>query len=196
MSTKRLGLIAGLTFCLALSLPCSSTAGDINGTWNGVVSFSIQDYQNLQLVGSSSGSVAGQMSLAYDSSVHTMSMSIGEFQIIGDQLFDPFGPNAATGTMFGDVSPGPGYDGAPIGNYSVDYLSILPDGSIDASSGFAAGDLSIVTLTPFGTGEIIFLSFHTVPEPSSIVLAAPAVLAIGVVGWMQRPRRRLWSRLA
>ncbi len=106
MGTKRLGLIAGLTFCLALSLPCSSSAGDINGTWNGLVTYSIDEIVTGNLVGSSSGAYIGEMSLKYSASDNLLSMSIGQFEITGGQYFDPFGPNSATGTVFGDYYPG------------------------------------------------------------------------------------------
>jgi|SRR5208283_3490603 len=193
MGTKALGLVAALAFFSALSLPRSSSAQDVYGNWDGAVTFSIDEFQGGVLVGASSGAYYGEMSLDYSTSDHLLSMTIGEFEIIGYQQFDPFGPNSATGTVFGDHFPG--FPPFPIGNFSVNYQSVLPDGSINTSNGFAAGDIFINAAGEAATGEVIFTSFQTVPEPSSVALAGAALLLIGIFAWMRRFRPRPWSML-
>ena len=132
-----------------------------------------------------------------------LSISIGGYTITGDlsanpSLFfptSPFGPNSAAGSLIGNDS-GLSYIGFPVGDFTVNYQSILPDGSIVASNGPALGDLFIPLGHPILFGETIFVSFQTVPEPASIVLAAAALLMIGVFAGMRRSRPRPWSRLA
>jgi hypothetical protein len=193
MSTRAFGVAAALAFVLAISLPRCSSAQDVSGVWDGAVTYSVDQFQGGLPVGSTSGAYFGQMSLDYSPSNDLLSMSIGQFQITGYQFFDPFGPDSATGTVFGDYSPGfPPY---PVGNYSVDYTSVLPDGPIDVSGGFAAGDLFIDTVGEPGTGEVIFASFQTVPEPASVALAGVALLIVGVAAWMRRVRPQPSSQI-
>ncbi len=207
MSTRGLGLIAALAFFSAVSLPRSSCAGEIHGDWYGAVTFDIVQYGAGPPI-SSSGAYYGEMSLDYidTPAEQELSMTIGGYTIIGGQfanpsLFfpnNPFGANSASGSVFGTVFPGPGYLGYPVGNFAVNYQSIPPDGSIDTSSGYADGDMFLAIGHPILFGETIFVSFQTVPEPSSIVLAGAALLMImiGIFAWMRRFRPRPWSRLA
>jgi len=204
MSTKGLGLVAALAFLSAVSLPRSSSAGEIYGNWYGAVTFQIVDYDVVP-PSSSSGAYYGEMSLDYidNPSEQELSISIGGYTISGNQfanpsLFfpnNPFGPNSAGGSMIGNLS-NPSYAGFPTANFFVDYQSILPDGSIDTSYGSALGDIFLPAAHPGIIGETIFVSFQTVPEPSSIVLAGAALLMIGIFAWMRRSRPRPWSRLA
>jgi len=129
---------------------------------------------------------------------HEFTESIGATTIIGDQfvnpslffLNDPFGPNSASGSVLGDVTANPGYLGYPVGDFAVNYQSILPDGAIDTSSGSADGDMFLAMGHPILFGETVFVSFQTVPEPSSMVLAGAALLMTGIFEWMRRFRPR------
>jgi hypothetical protein len=103
-------------------------------------------------------------------------MAMGDLGPLGPAA-DPFGPNAASGTFYGDAYPGPGYLGAPIVNYAVNYSSIFPGGIIHTSGGVANADVSGLTIGPTGDGAVFFFSFQSVPEPSSLALAAIGFVA-------------------
>lgn len=199
MTVKRVVLVAVLTFVSALWLPLSARAGGISGTWNGLVSYNIQTYVDLMLTGTVAGTSGGQMSLGYDSgelsiTISSSTPSIGEYRIIGDQglgpVPNPFGPNGGSGFFYGDLYPDSGFGDEFLANFSVSYPSILPDGSINTTSGFADGDVSGNTFGPLASGEVFFVSFSTVPEPSSLVLAASALLIAGVFATTKRVRSR------
>jgi hypothetical protein len=200
--TRKLGVIAVATLLSALSLPRSSSAqgfpspdpvGPLYGSWNGFETFEISVYKNgqQQPVGGFSGSGPATLTIGADF------MEIGTIWGQGQNLpIDQFGPTSASGGYNFNVGPG----GFSSGNFFVTYQSILPDGQIDVGNGTAVADLTSTFHYPIPgpseLGETVgFATFTTVPEPSSIVPAALAVLVIAVVAWMRgfcrRPRARL-----
>jgi hypothetical protein len=197
-STYTLAILPTTLACLlALSLPRSSIAGEISGTWDGVVSYSIQDLVLGQPTNSYSGSFLGVMTLDYSVSNDELLMYIGsnpfpipsDEEVVGYLHPGSFGPNGAGGTVYGTIYPGEGnWEGRylPLGQFSASYPSILPDGTIDTSYGSAVGDISGVSGNVWGTGYSFSISFSTIPEPSSIVLAASALLIIGIFAWVRR----------
>ncbi len=199
MNNKRAVLIAVLAFLLALSVPRSSTAGEIYGTWDGIVTYSFQDFENGQPTYSSSGSYLGVMTLQASESTHELSMYITAVSqpfsgqlLVGGLAPGTFGPNAASGTVVGLIYPGDvyPYSGPFYGNFSITYQSIFPDGQIDTSNGMAVGDIMENYSSPEGNGENSSLYFYsvTIPEPSSMVLAASAILLIGIFERVRRSR--------
>jgi len=201
VKSKPAVLIAALAYLLALSIPRSSGAGEIAGTWDGVVFESGQGYVNGQLTYSNSRSYFGVMSLDYSVSTDELSMYIGpgpfpEQQLVGFLYPGSFGPNGASGTVVATIFPGFEYAGYPVGHFSASYQSILPDGSIDTSNGYADGSIYENFVGPLGTGEVITASFQTIPEPPSIVPAASALLIIGIFAWVRRSGLRRWPRMA
>jgi hypothetical protein len=191
MSSKPLGLVAVLIFWAGLSMPSQSPAETITGTWTGAVYFDIEYAVNGQLVGESSGSYIGEMSLTYDPLDDLLSISISGvqgLQVIGSPYpSDPFGPTGGAAMVLGSPIS---YYGPAVGNVAVSYRSILPDGAIDTSSGFADGDIFEIAADPGGTGEAIHVDFQTLPEPPSIVTAASALLITASIGLKRRLRRR------
>jgi hypothetical protein len=180
--TRKLGAIAALICVAAISCP-RSHAQDVYVTWQGTVSYDVEEFANGQLVGYYSGSYAGQLGLDYYDSPQILSMSLSGtfgYSFYG-YLSDPFGPTSASGTLIGAIG---GYYGPPIGDFAATYTSILPDGMIDTTGGQAVADITATIGDPSGTGEIYvgsFVSAAAVPEPSSIAQAATAILIIAVV---------------
>ena len=176
--TRKLSLIAVLTFFSAISLPRSSCAQDSYfGTWSGVASFTDTEYLNGQISGVTTGSIPAMFGFSYYPSVQISSISIytDNFTTIASlNGYDPqsldVGGGVVSGTIYGE---GAFEVGPSIGNFSVSYQSILPDGFIDTVGGSAVADITLLigALGTTGTGEVVFASFQsqTVPEPSSIV---------------------------
>ncbi|MGC8640311.1 MAG: hypothetical protein ACP5XB_10600 [Isosphaeraceae bacterium] len=191
MIRKPLGLVAGLIFWAGLALPCPSPAGTITGTWTGGVVFDIQYSVNAAPAGESWGRYLGEMSLTYDPEYQTVSMIVSGNP--GIQLIDipyssdPFGPTYGTGEL---IAPPFDYGSYEVANFAVSYRSILPDGTIDTSGGFANADVVMIWTDPMGNGGNEYLSFQTVPEPPSIVPAAFAFLIATIIGLKRllRPR--------
>jgi hypothetical protein len=202
--TRKLGVIAVATLLSALSLPRSSSAqaypfpppyglppGPVYGSWTGFETFEISVYEfgQQQPIDVFSGSGPATLTIGADF------MEIGTIWGQGGVFINPSGPTSASGGI--EFMDGPG--GSSLGNFFVTYQSILPDGQIDVGNGTAVADLTsgfFYSLPNNGLGETIgFATFTTVPEPSSIVPAALAVLVIAVVAWMRgfcrRPRARL-----
>ena len=194
MRSKPLGLAAALIFWSALSLPCASPAGTITGTWTGFVSFDIEYAVDGVPAGSSSGGYIGEMDLTYDTLDGFASITISGdqgLQVTGSpDPADPFGPTSGAATMIG---PPFDYASWEVGNFAVSYQSILPDGTIDTSSGFANGDILAIYTDPAGNGATEYVSFQTIPEPPSIVPAASALLVTAIIGLKRRLRPRQWS---
>lgn len=189
--------IASLAFLPALALSRSSTAGEIYGTWDGVVSFQTETWRPGQPQPVySSGAYYGELSLDFYTGNTELSESIGEYTIIGYLFANPFGPNFAAGSVVGSVYPGQQYGGTSTGNFDVNYQSILPDGSIDTSYSFAEGSMYLVLGHPGYNGGISEVSFNTVPEPSAFALAASALIIIGIFAWVRRSRPQRCPRTA
>jgi hypothetical protein len=199
--TRKLGVIAVATLLSALSLPRSSSAQqtgqEINGYWAGFETYQTSVYTfSGQLIASYSGeAVPAELEISTSRSPYPVdgTIQIGSVFAFG-AIFpaDPFGPTSASGGIF--LMDGPG--GNVSGNFFLTYDSILPDGQIDVGNGVAVADLTTNFFNhPMGETTVSFASFTSVPEPSSIVPAALAVLVFAVVAWMRgfcrRPRARL-----
>jgi hypothetical protein len=165
-------------------------AGEIHGTWYGLVTFQTETWNEQAQPIYSSGSYFADMSLSYTTKNNILNYIIGDYEIIGSAAYPgiTFGPTSASGSAEGNIYPGPAYgDLIAHGIFDVNYQSILPDGSIDTSNGSAEGSMYI----PFGhpgypQASITNVSFGTVPEPSSVALAATALLMIGLLSWSRR----------
>ena len=206
--TRKIGVIAVATLLSALSLPRSSSAqaypfpppyglpGPVYGSWTGFETFEISVYKigQQQPIGGFSGSGPATLTIGADF------MEIGTIWGQGGVSIDQLGPTSASGGFGANYGPG----GFGSGNFFVTYQSILPDGQIDVGNGTAVADLTagyyylVPGTTPgsYELGETVsFATFTTVPEPSSIVPAALAVLVIAVVarmrGFCRRPSARL-----
>ncbi len=204
--TRKLGVIAVATLLSALSLPRSSSAqggppyfpppyylpGPVYGSWNGFETFELSAYEIGQQQPIDVFSGSGPATLTIGAGF----MEIGEIFGQGGVSIDQLGPTSASGGFGANYGPG----GFGSGNFFVTYQSILPDGQIDVGNGTAVADLTsgfyYEIPGTFELGETVgFATFTTVPEPSSIVPAALAVLVMAVVAWMRgfcrRPRARL-----
>jgi hypothetical protein len=198
-TTKRLGFIAVLTLLSAVS-PRISYAQDIFGSWTGVEEYNVEVFlADGQQVGNYSGSAPATFdisTLEFPNMYMLVAASPPAYSVYGAGLLSPldaFGPTSAAGSMeaFG------GYGGQDGGDFFLTYQSILPDGQIVNGNGSAIADVSSVSIDEFGTQTISFASFQsTVPEPSSIVQAALAVLAATLVLAWRSFRPRLRTRLS
>jgi hypothetical protein len=191
--TQRVRLIAVLIFFSAISLPGSSYSQQIySGTWTGVESYSTTFYGANQMITSetSGSNIWTSFSLEFrlipDSSIVGIGMSIGSFSIpftLPDSQIQFSDPQDASGRMNIDIYHQ--YD--DVGNFFVSYQAILPDGSIDTTGGFADADMTILFANTSGPVERAFVEFQSVsvPEPSSLVLAASGILMVSIFAWMR-----------
>jgi hypothetical protein len=191
--TQRVRLIAVLIFFSAISLPGSSYSEQIySGTWTGVESYSTIFYGANQMITSetSGSNIWTSFSLEFrlipDSTVVGIGMSIGNFSIpftLPDSHIQFYDPQDASGSMNIDIYHE--YDDS--GNFFVSYQAILPDGSIDTTGGFADADMTILFANTSGPVERAFIEFQSVsvPEPSSLVLAASGILMVSIFAWMR-----------
>jgi hypothetical protein len=194
MKTQRVRLIAVLIFFSALSLPGSSYAQQIDsGTWIGVESYNTTFYgADQMIIGETSGSniwTTFNLEFLYFSSdlpIAGIAMSVGSFSIpftVLDSNLQLYGPQEASGSMNTDIYHA--YDDT--GNFFVTYQAILPDGSIDTTGGVADADMNLVITNTSGAAERVFVEFQgeSVPEPSSLVLAASGILIVSIFAWMR-----------
>jgi hypothetical protein len=192
--TQRVRLVAVLIFFSAISLTGSSYAQQIDsGTWSGFESYSTTFYgTNQMIIGETSGSnIWTTFNLEFVSSFSDLNlvgvaMSVGGFSIpftfLGSnlQLDDP---QVASGSMNTDIY----HQYEDFGDFFVSYQAILPDGSIDTTGGFADADMTILITHTSGAAERTFVEFQSgsVPEPSSLVLAASGILMVSIFAWMR-----------
>ena len=133
------------------------------------------------------------MTLEYNTINYESTMSIGGAEIEGFLYQDPFGPSSASGVISDIHNLDRQY---VVGHFTLSYPSVLPDGAIDTSYGDALGDITGGMQDVYGTGFRFSYSFFIVPEPSSIVQAASAILIIGILAQLRRLGRRRRSRPA
>jgi hypothetical protein len=204
--SRKLGLIAAATFLAVSCLNRSSSAQQLNfgGTWSGFESYEVTitlgPFMPVETFSGSgpalftisnnpdfAGSVDVQLDGFFDVPTPYSQINSGGYLLPPDA----FGPTSASGSWaFFAGPPGPF-----TGNFFLTYQSILPDGEIDVGNGTAVAD---ITDTSYEGGQttVLFASFQSsnLPEPPSIVLAALAILVIGLVAWMRsfhpRPRAR------
>jgi PEP-CTERM motif len=193
--SKRLGLIAAMTVFSATSLPQSSYAQGpptATGTWTGTESFTITDYYDSTVIGQSSGSnVPAELTLQFyiQSPSNPMipytyvQMGFTGFSYFADfglptTQFDEFNSQGAQGFTTSSAY----HYGTFNGEFSVTYQADFADGFIDTTGGTAFATAYILDNTPPTSGyyDIITVSFQSqsVPEPSSLALAASGLLAL------------------
>ena len=179
--SRAVNFLVGALICFsACSLPRTSHAVPVYGTWTGIETFDTQVYSNGQLVSDTSGSnVPATFSTEYYDFANVLSVSINALSLDGYYSSSPFGADSASGTLLVNS----GYFGYNVGNFALSYQSILPNGQIDVGAGMAVADITIIDVDGNGNGEIDFASFQSIPEPSAIVLAATAVPLIVFLAW-------------
>jgi hypothetical protein len=195
MKTRRLYPIVAFIVFATISLPQSSYAQPkvvATGIWAGTEYFSNYYYLDTTLLYATSGS-NDQASLTlqfYDLPFDT-SMSLSGFLSsnrfgVTTTEFRTFNSQQAIGQTFGSYY----HQGSFIGNFDVTYQSDFANGiidTIDTNGGYAVADATIVDDTnPFAGNYVVsFVSFESssVPEPSSLVLAAAGLLTALVFAW-------------
>ncbi len=191
-STVRRALGAVMSFFCVCSLPSPCSAGTIYGSWQGFEFFYEQFFvpdQPGPII--SGGYIPAQFDLAYNTCTNVLSMSINDLSFstqYGGYAEASFGPTSASGEGYYGI-------GSPYGliaqaDFSLTYASILPDGEIDSSIGYAVADITQTEVTPTGYGSVIYASFRPAPEPSSLMLAAVSAVGATVFWWMRASRRR------
>ncbi len=173
--TPKHALIAALTVLAVMSLPRPCSADQVYGTWTGAESYSIEYYlEDGTVISQSSGSLyPATLSVEFDSNINVAppqetaaGMGITGFYSIWGGAVGGYGPQSAGMYIIDDTSYPEGY---AFGNFDATFQSILPDGSIDTTGGFAVADIDIQNYSD-GVYERAFISFQTVPEPSSLLL--------------------------
>jgi hypothetical protein len=180
-NTKRFGSIAALALFSVLSLPGSSGAqsGDVYGV--GVESWSSYDYGN-----------NGPVLVSWGDNIPAFfSFSYSALDNYGDYYVDmgiSGGPWSIglSGIIFDSPVP---YPSGSVGIFEPDY-DVLGD-YFTAGVGSTVAEIDVFS----GSGYSMTF-FQTIPEPSSIIPAATAILIILVFAWTQGLRSRLRSRLS
>jgi hypothetical protein len=172
------------------------------GTWSGYFTYTQTDYDRPfgNVIGGYS--LDGNSTLTVDIFEQPGSPTVNFFYatLSGSPGFLPgdtynlstfgFGPTSASGfTEAGGIA---GFEGS----FDVTYRSILPDGEIDTTGGFAVADFGAQSFTIGQPWAVFSASFTTasVPEPSAIV--PMAIGAVVVVTWVVIRRRRAGKPLA
>jgi hypothetical protein len=188
--TQKLILIPALTCFCAVALPPSSDADSVFGTWTGVESFSeVVSGIDGQIISESSGSnIPAVLSISFASFYPgSLQPQRIDMSVFGDSGFSISGqPSSGMPTLGpqiadGYVVPFQQGHGQEFVYYALTYQSILPDGSIDITGGSAEATMRYSYYDElYGNSGNGFVSFQSqsVPEPSSIVLAAIASLMI------------------
>ena len=184
--TSILKWLAPLAFSTVLLLP-QAHAQSIYGGWTGLETVQAEYFVNGQIVGySTTYTYPATLGVSYEN--YNLAISIDNDSLSSSNNSVTFGPTSGTGSLEVYI----GYYGFDLGGFFATYAGILPDGQIDTSGGNAVADLSLINLNYNGTGEIDQVSFNSagsLPEPSAIVLAAPA-LAVVLALALRRQRIR------
>ena len=205
--TRKHGLIAALICFWAISLACSSYAqgpGSVYGTYTGVESYQefVVPIDGQPPVVSSSGSGI-PATFSFSASPASPYGLVG-LSITPDSSTEPgasvggasnsleVGSQSATGST---VSYGG--EGATTGFFSATFEAIMPDGQIVGGLS-ASADIDLVYFSLGGGGEYNHydVQFSAVPEPSSIVQGAMAILMLVLFAWFRGFRPRSWLRLS
>jgi hypothetical protein len=195
----RISLIAVVSCAVIFRSKACDADTIVYGTWYGVESYSITDYDPFgMLVGESSGSnVPAYLGITLDSSdsldMVISNNSVPDLSILSvtGPVYTPFGPTSASAEVSEYQSFYPYAEIYIDGNYALTYTSILPDGQIDTSTGGAVADLASIEVFADGSQELVQALFISVPEPSSLVMAAPAFLIILIFAPIRSLGRRL-----
>ena len=197
---KRLGSIVALSVVPMVSIETTTHAGSMSGTFQGVADIYVQQYVDNTLV--TSIAATWVPSTINFSLVVSPSLSAMDFYI--DNSVFPYGFEGPAAASIIDGIPGQTADYAsgsyvlfsPYASSRADFNLVDPNGEYIGPNG--NGDPSEVKLhmsiyelyvDPYGAStESIIVQFQTVPEPSSIVLAASGALIVLTVA-LARARR-------
>lgn len=186
MGTPRPTLIAAISLLCVFSPRPSCGQVIAYGSWKGVESYSITDYDQF-------GNITGGFSTTFDTTLGVEFTTSGAFVEGGYfpmQLYNviSFGPTSASGSI--DFLGLAGFDG----NFIVTYNSILPDGQIDVIGGYADADFTAYLAPIGGPGYVEEGSFSSgiqaVPEPPALAQLALGLLLLGAILGARADRAR------
>jgi hypothetical protein len=167
--TQRSILIAAISLLCLFSLPQAATAQTIaSGTWSGWADYSVTYYDGSPGYSFSEYTTLTVGFRSYDDAYVAGPPGFGtvEYDVTS------FGLTSASGFTFaGGLAPFSG-------NFDISYQSILPDGQIDTTGGFAVADYTAgLPGEPFV--GYYYASFQSaVPEPLALVQVAIAAIVI------------------
>jgi hypothetical protein len=144
------------------------------GSWTGVTTVATLEYVDNNYVGETVVSFPDTLTVAFDSSQNSVFISTAAGSVSGRYEEGSFGPQSASASIFD-------YHGNPYGDITGDFFGtyqILPDGSVDTTNGTATALITFQDGYLQDQGEIVYISFTTVPEPSSLVLATLGGLSL------------------
>lgn len=174
-------LIRGLVFLLAASLPRTSDAGSVNGTWQGTMTQTVEEFVNGVESGPSTTAEPYTLTMQWTDNPPFGGLVDFNVPLYGGFYetpieYYPFGPQSAS--FGGEVHAGGDEGFTQDFNITATYLYIGPDGVIVGGS--ATADFTfvgIIDADPSNFSTIsIFASFQSVPEPSAIVTLALGLL--------------------
>ncbi len=193
--SQRLALIAAVILFAQMSLARTCSAGPVYGIWTGLETYSIEYFVTYgQIISQYSGAAyPTTLSVEFDPcndppNEGWAEMSIGSgptgFSVGGPVTFGGYGPQSAEYSMIDTSYP----EGYVAGDFDVTFPSILPGGCIDATDGYAVADITYDNYLGGSQGlyEFAFITFQTIPEPSSRVLAAAGAVTIVLFARMRR----------
>ena len=205
-STVRVGIraVALLTFLSVVLLPSLSYAESIQGTFT----VDVRGYENLfyngQLDGVINGGGPGTFSFVFDPSdpsqliTGSLNSSFASFSFDGQEIDYYGGP--PDNYVIGGYNMSPGFfsingesPGGSIEGYldfTVTYTDISPEGVIDPRGAKVSGAFEPLMDLRGGTFSTLIGTFETVPEPTSIVIAASAALTCLAYVWRRKVRAR------
>jgi hypothetical protein len=162
----------------------------IGASWTGVTTVLTLEYVDNNYVGETVVSFPDTLTVTLDLMQNSGSIYTAAGSVSGPlEGGGGFGPQGASASIFD-------YHGNPYGDITGDffgtYQSILPDGGFDTTNGTATADITFINGYLQDQGEIVFVSFTTVPEPSSLVLAALGGLSL--LGYKWASGRRAHGR--
>jgi hypothetical protein len=194
MPITRTHVLATATVILSFIAAPRASAGPVTATWNGHYSYEIQYYDIYgHFIGTSVGGGPTTLSIFfeyYPPDIDSFSiMTIGNFGVSG--IIDAggsFGPQNAQGGIVNIYLP----ESNESGYFDVNFQSILSNGVMDTTDSSAVADITLLDYNGGSGFQFSFVSFATVPEPSSIVVAATAFSALATWGVVRRLFR--WAR--
>jgi hypothetical protein len=172
-------LIRGLVILLAVSLPRTSDAESVYGSWQGTAATNLAFFVNGQEVEHDIADLQITLTMLWYGTPSGGPVDFGvplfiPFQQTGTQG-DPFGPQSASFSG-ADIAPG---DFAQSFNFYANYSYIDPNGNIVGGS--ATADFTLLAVLNHDPSDYTtisdFVSFSS-PEPSSIVTMGLGLLTV------------------